>query len=275
MVASGSIAILGGGKMGEILLRGMLSSASHTSADVVVTDQREEQLSHLARTYGVRTTRLNSDAVRSGSTVLLCVKPQDVQALLSEIRSEMTKEHLLISIAAGVPTSAILGHLPQGVPVVRAMPNAPARVGEAMTAICAGAGASEAHLKLAEQILASVGRVVRVPENAMDAVTALSGSGPAYFALIAEAMIDAAVAVGLERAMATDLVIQTMAGTALLLRDERMHPVALREAVTSPAGTTAAGLRELENGRVRGAILGAIEAAVSRSRELGGELKSG
>jgi pyrroline-5-carboxylate reductase len=173
-------------------------------------------------------------------------------------------------VAAAIQTTTIESRLAPGVPVVRAMPNTPATVHEGIAGVCAGAHASDEHLSLAEDVLAHLGAVVRVPERYMDAVTAVSGSGPAYFALLAEAMIEAGILLGLSREISTQLVVQTMLGTAKQLRDEGMHPVELREMVTSPGGTTIAAIRELEQAGVRAAFLNAIQAAMDRSRELAG-----
>jgi pyrroline-5-carboxylate reductase len=196
------------------------------------------------------------------------VKPQDIDVLLDEIGPLLTPEQTVLSIAAAIPTAHIEARLANGVPVVRAMPNAPSTVHEGMAGLAAGAHAGDEHLGLAEEALLHLGRVVRVPESAMDAVTAVSGSGPAYFALIAEAMIEAGILLGLSREISTTLVIQTMLGTAKQLRDEGMHPVELRESVTSPGGTTIAAIRELEQHGVRAAMLNAIQAAMNRAREL-------
>ena len=174
----------------------------------------------------------------------------------------------MLTIAAAIPTAAIERPLAPGVPVVRAMPNTPSTVHEGIAGLCAGAHAGEEHLRLAEEALLHLGAVVRVPERSMDAITAVSGSGPAYFALLAEAMIEAGILLGLSREISTQLVVQTMLGTAKQLRDEGMHPVELREAVTSPGGTTIAAIRELESAGVRAAFLNAIQAAMVRSREL-------
>ena len=165
-------------------------------------------------------------------------------------------------------TAQIERHLAEGVPVLRAMPNAPATVHEGVAGLCAGAHAGDDHLAMADEVLRHVGRVVQIPEPYMDAVTAVSGSGPAYFALLAEAMIEAGILLGLSREVSTQLVIQTMFGTAKLLRDEEMHPVELREMVTSPGGTTIRAIRELERAGVRAAFLNAIQAAMERSKEL-------
>ncbi len=196
------------------------------------------------------------------------MKPQDIDALLGEIGPLLRPEQTVLTVAAAIPTAHIEERIAEGVPVVRAMPNAPSTVHEGMAGICAGAHAGDAQLALAEEVLSHLGRVVRVPEQAMDAVTALSGSGPAYFALLAEAMIEAGILLGVSREISTTLVVQTMLGTAKQLRDLGMHPVELREAVTSPGGTTIAAIRELEQAGVRAAFLNAIQAAMTRSREL-------
>jgi pyrroline-5-carboxylate reductase len=196
------------------------------------------------------------------------VKPQDIDVLLGEIGGLLVPEQTVLTVAAAIPTAYIEERIAEGVPVVRAMPNAPSTVHEGMAGICAGAHARDAQLALAEEVLSHLGRVVRVPEQAMDAVTALSGSGPAYFALLAEAMIEAGILLGVSREISTTLVVQTMLGTAKQLRDLGMHPVELREAVTSPGGTTIAAIRELEQAGVRAAFLNAIQAAMTRSREL-------
>ncbi len=262
------IAILGAGRIGEALLSGLLSSGRHAAADIVVTGRREGRLEELAARHGVATTTDNRAAVEGAALVVVAVKPQDIDALLAEIGSAILPEQTVLTVAAAIPTAAVERHLADGVPVVRAMPNTPSTVHEGMAGLCAGAHAGEEHLALAEETLAHLGAVVRVPESSMDAVTAVSGSGPAYFALLAEAMIEAGILLGLSREISTQLVVQTMLGTGKQLRDERMHPVELREMVTSPGGTTIAAIRELELAGVRGAFLTAIEAAMKRSKEL-------
>ena len=262
------IAILGAGKLGEALLAGLVSSGW---SDIVVTGRRQERLDELKERYGVDGTLSNSDAVRDANVVVLAAKPQDLEALLEEVAQDISPEQTVLSVAAAIPTAAIERHLAAGVPVVRAMPNAPATVHEGMAGIAPGANAGAEHLATAEDVLAHVGRVVRVREEHLDAVTAVSGSGPAYFALLAEAMIEAGLLLGLSREVSTQLVVQTMLGTAKLLRDEKMHPVELREAVTSPGGTTIAAIHELESAGVRAAFLNAIQAAMERSRELAAE----
>jgi pyrroline-5-carboxylate reductase len=264
------IAVLGGGKLGEALVSGLVSSGWRDAAEIVVTDVREERLAELAGRYGVATAPSSPEAVAGAAVVVVAVKPQDLPTLLAQIGPAVTAEQTVLSVAAGVTTATIEAALDAAVPVVRAMPNLPATVHEGMAGICAGAHADAAHLALAEEVLTHVGRVVRVAEKHMDAVTAVSGSGPAYFALLAESMIEAGIMLGLSRETSTELVVQTMLGTAHLLRDEKMHPVELREAVTSPGGTTIAAIRELESAGVRAAFLNAIQAAADRSRELAG-----
>ena len=262
------IAILGAGKIGEALLAGLLSSGWREASELVATTRREERAEELAERYGVRATTSNAEAVAGSAIVVIAVKPQDIEALLGEVGGLLSPDQTVLSIAAAIPTSLIESHLIARVPVVRAMPNTPALVHEGMAGLAAGAHAEEEHLAAAEEVLAHLGRVVRVPEHAMDAVTAVSGSGPAYFALLAEAMIEAGILLGLSREISTQLVVQTMLGTAKQLRDTNTHPVELREMVTSPGGTTIAAIRELERAGVRAAFLNAIQAAMDRSREL-------
>jgi pyrroline-5-carboxylate reductase len=259
------IAIIGGGRIGEALLAGLLSAGW---SDIIVTSRREERVAELADRHGVDATTSNGDAVRGAAIVVIAVKPQDIDALLDDVGSVLVPEQTVISVAAAIPTARIEAKLSDGVPVIRAMPNAPSTVHEGMAGIAPGAHAGDPQLAIAEDVLSHLGRVVRVPEQAMDAVTAVSGSGPAYFALLAEAMIEAGILLGLSREISTTLVVQTMLGTAKQLRDEGMHPVELRESVTSPGGTTIAAIRELEQAGVRAAFLNAIQAAMTRAREL-------
>ncbi|MBA2476043.1 MAG: pyrroline-5-carboxylate reductase [Actinobacteria bacterium] len=262
------IAILGTGKIGEALVSGLLSSGWRRPEELAASCRRPERAEELRERYGVRTGVSNAEAAAGSSLVVIAVKPQDIQALLGEVGGLVLPGQTVLSIAAAITTSSIERHLSAGVPVVRAMPNTPATVHEGMAGICAGAHAGDEHLALAEEVLSHLGRVVRVPERLMDAVTAVSGSGPAYFALLAEAMIEAGILLGLSREISTQLVVQTMFGTAKQLRDEHMHPVELREMVTSPGGTTISAIRELERAGVRAAFLNAIQAAMDRSREL-------
>jgi pyrroline-5-carboxylate reductase len=267
------LAIIGGGKIGEALLAGLVRQARAGGSgpgvgSLVVVERSPARAAELAGRYGVDTVDLPTAAQRA-RVLLLAVKPQDIDALLGLLGPHVTAEHLVVSIAAGVPTARIEAALPAGTPVVRVMPNTPALVDEGMSVLSAGAHATEAHLDEAETLLSPVGQVRRVPENQQDAVTALSGSGPAYFFFLVEAMIDAGILLGLPRTVAADLIVQTALGAAVMLRDSGEHPVQLREAVTSPGGTTIAAIRELERHGVRAALIAAIEAAHQRSVELG------
>jgi pyrroline-5-carboxylate reductase len=262
------LAVLGGGKMGEALVGGLVASGWRKPEEIVVTARREERLKALNDAHGVDVTADNGEAVAGAEVIVLAVKPQDIEALLADISPHVTSEQTVLSFVAAIPTTFIEERLGATVPVVRAMPNTPSVVHEGMAGIAAGRHADEKHLALSQEVLAHVGRVVIVQESYLDAVTAISGSGPAYFALLAEAMIEAGILLGLSREVSTDLVIQTMFGSAKLLRDEHMHPVELREMVTSPGGTTIRAIRVLEQSGVRAAFLNAIQAAMERSVEL-------
>ncbi|GLW53005.1 pyrroline-5-carboxylate reductase [Kitasatospora phosalacinea] len=262
------IAFLGTGKIGEALLSGLLRAGA-SPADVLVTARRAERATELADRYGV-TTVTNAEAAKLADTLILAVKPQDMGTLLEELAEHVAADKLVVSAAAGIPTAWFEERLAPGTPVVRVMPNTPVLVDEGMSVISGGSHATEAHLARTEAIFRSVGKALRVPEGQQDAATALSGSGPAYFYFLVEAMIDAGILLGLPRQVAHELIVQSAIGASVMLRDSGEHPVKLREAVTSPAGTTIAAIRELENHGVRAALLGALEAARDRSRELAG-----
>jgi len=265
---SRKIAVIGAGKIGEWLISGLISSEWRTPAEIVATARREERLAELAERYGIETTNDNADAVKDAAVVVIAVKPQDFQELFRDLEGAITAEHTVVTVAAAIPTAFVEGGLDGEVPVVRAMPNAPSSVHEGMAGIAGGTYATEEHMAQAEEVLAHLGRTVRVAESYMDAVTAVSGSGPAYFALLAESMIEAGILLGLSREISTDLVVQTMLGTAKLLRDEKMHPVELREMVTSPGGTALAGLTVLEQQQFGETVIAAVEAANRRAHEL-------
>jgi pyrroline-5-carboxylate reductase len=261
-----SVAILGAGVMGETLLSGLIR-AGRRADDLLVGEKRSERALELQERYGVRTVG-NVEAAQKAETVVLVVKPQDMDDLLNEIAAVVHPGQLVVSLAAGITTAFIESRLPEGAAVVRVMPNTAALVDEGMAAISRGSHCDEEHLVEAESLLASVGRVIRVPEHQLDAVTAVSGSGPAYIFFVVESMIEAGVHLGLPRGTAAELVVQTVVGSAKLLRETGEHPTVLRERVTSPGGTTAAAVRELEDHKVRAAFLTALEAARDRSRAL-------
>ena len=279
------IAIIGGGNMGEAILAGLLRSGRQAK-DIAVSEPVAERAAYLSQRYSVRLCSV-ADAVENASFVILAVKPADVEQVVAEIAAAAAQaesravEQVLVSVAAGVTTAYFESRLPAGSPVVRVMPNTPALVGAGVSALAAGRFATPDQLAEAAELFESVGRAVCVPESQLDAVTAVSGSGPAYFFLFVEALVDAAVAAGLSRPVATDLVVRTMAGSGQMLLerleasggaghgDPTTAAAELRAMVTSPGGTTAAGLRELERGGLRAAVASAVEAAKARSEQLG------
>ena len=276
------IAIIGGGSIGEALLSGLLRAGRQVK-DLAVAEKFPERAQYLADTYSVLVTSV-ADAAENATYVIVAVKPGDVEAAIGEIAEAVGKaednsaEQVVVSVAAGVSTSFYESKLPAGAPVIRVMPNAPMVVGGGVSALARGSYATEAQLKDVAAIFDTVGGVITVPESQLDAVTAVSGSGPAYFFLMVEAMVDAGVAAGLPRGIATDLVAQTMAGSAAMLLDRLdsapdaaldTTAAQLRAIVTSPGGTTAAGLRELERGGLRSAVADAVAAAKTRSEQLG------
>lgn len=284
------IAIIGGGSIGEALLSGLLRAGRQVK-DMVVAERAPERAKYLSETYSVLVTSV-TDAAENAGIVIVAVKPSDVESVVDDIAESVAQadsdsaEQVFVTVAAGVTTSFYESKLPAGAPVIRVMPNAPVVVGGGVSALASGRFATPEHLKSVAGIFDSVGGVLTVPESQLDAVTAVSGSGPAYFFLMVEALIDAGVAAGLTRPVATDLAVQTMAGSAAMLLErlqDNQHtagdaamgtgmdtsPAQLRATVTSPAGTTAAGLRELERGGLRAAVANAVEAAKIRSQQLG------
>ncbi|WP_082599389.1 pyrroline-5-carboxylate reductase [Nocardioides sp. Root151] len=259
-------AIIGAGVMGESLLSGMLRAGAAPDT-LLVGEKRAVRAGELEDRYGV-TVVSNVEAAQKADTLALVVKPQDMGAVLEEIEPHLRPGQLIVSLAAGITTAFIESRIPDGVAVVRVMPNTPALVDEGMAAISPGSHCDEEHLAEAEQLLGATGHVMRLDEKHLDAVTAISGSGPAYVFYVVESMIEAGVHLGLPRATATELVIQTVVGSAKMLRETGTHPTVLREQVTSPAGTTAAAIRELEVHKVRAAFLSAMEAARNRSQAL-------
>lgn len=262
------IAVLGAGTIGEALLAGLLR-AGHQPNELLFTERYPERCAELETRYSI-TAVAPAVAVEQADVLVVAVKPQDIGALLDELTS-VKAGALVVSLCAGLPTALFERRLPADTPVVRVMPNTPMVIGEAMCVISAGQHAEERHLQLVEHLMEAVGRVARVPENQQDAVTAVSGSGPAYLFLVVEAMIDAGVHLGLSRTVASELASQTAVGAAMMLRDSGKHPVLLREAVTSPGGTTAAGLRALEDQGLRSAFFAALTAARDRSVALGAQ----
>jgi pyrroline-5-carboxylate reductase len=261
------IAVLGAGKMGEALISGLLR-AGVSPSEVVAAARRDERAGQLGDAYGIEVLGA-AEAAGRADTLVITVKPQDMAALLDQIAPRVSPGSLVISVAAGITTSFIERRLSGDVPVVRVMSNTPVLVDEAMSVISPGSYAAEEHLQRTEDLLRPVGKVLRIPESQQDAATALSGSGPAYVYFLVEAMVDAGILLGMPRSTALEMVKQAVYGAATMLRDTGEHPVILREAVTSPGGTTINAIRELERHGVRAAFLAAIEAARDRGRELG------
>jgi pyrroline-5-carboxylate reductase len=259
------LTLMGGGRMGEALVAGLLAAGWGEAADIAVVEKVEARRHELAGRFPGLVV-VGQPQAAEGAVV--AVKPDDVEAACRALASTGTP--LVLSIAAGVNLASLEGWLGDGVRVVRAMPNTPALVGAGAAALAGGTSATDDDLAWAEDLLSAVGTVVRVPERLLDAVTGLSGSGPAYIFLVAEALIDAGVLAGLPRATSSALVVQTILGSARLLAESGDGPEGLRAAVTSPGGTTAAGLQVLEDRAVRGALMAAVQAATEQSRRLGG-----
>jgi pyrroline-5-carboxylate reductase len=270
MTDSRRIAFLGGGNMAEAIIKGL--QRENPTAALMVAEISVERRTYLAKAYpGIRVVEHGDQAADWGDVVILAVKPQQAAGVLSTLKQAVRPDKLIVSIMAGVRSASIEESLEPGTRVVRVMPNTPALVGTGATAICAGRNASKEDLDCVESIFARTGLVVRVDEKQMDAVTGLSGSGPAYVFTFIEALSDAGVKNGLTRDVSTKLALQTVLGAARMLAETGEHPAKLREQVTSPGGTTIAGLHVLENGRFRGVIMDAVDAACQRSKELAGK----
>ena len=266
------LGLIGGGVMGEALLSRLVGGGLYQSSEILVSDLSPLRRDVLSEQYGVSVTDDNAEVARSASVVLLAIKPQifaKVAPLVREVFEGVETPPLVLSILAGTALDTLETGLGERVSVVRAMPNTPATVGGGMTAIARGSQVSDGQLEIARKIFAAVGQVVEVPESLMDAVTGVSGSGPAYVALMVEALADGGVAAGLPRAIASQLALQTVLGTAQLMAETELHPAILKDRVTSPGGTTIAGVSMLEANGFRSAVIQAVQAAARRSQELG------
>ncbi|MEE8228464.1 MAG: pyrroline-5-carboxylate reductase [candidate division NC10 bacterium] len=267
------IAFIGAGNMGEALIKGLLEAGRVRPEQLIATDIRKDRLEAIRKAYRIDTVTDNREAVAKAQILLLAVKPQVMNEVLTELRGAVAEDHCLLSIAAGIPTAFIEARFSQPTRVVRIMPNTPAFVLAGASAIAPGRHATPEDLEIARQILNAVGRVVQVDEKLMDAVTGLSGSGPAYIFVVIEALSDAGVRMGLSREVATLLAAQTVFGAARMVLESGEHPARLRDSVTSPGGTTIAGLHVLEQAGFRGILMTAVEAATRRSQELGKEVR--
>ena len=264
-----SLGFIGAGKMATALAKGCVQAGCLTRAAIIASDASEGARQSFHREVGAETTASNAEVACAAGTVILAVKPDQVAAVLAELRTVLTPQHLVVSIAAGLRLADLERQLPAGARVIRAMPNTPALVGASASAFACGQSATRADAAFAQRILAAVGLVVEVPEKLLDAVTGLSGSGPAYVYQVIEAMSDGGVAAGLPRDLATRLAAQTVVGAGRMVLETGLHPGVLKDMVTSPGGTTIEGLHELEKAGVRGAFMNAVRAAAERAKKLG------
>jgi pyrroline-5-carboxylate reductase len=269
MALDKKIAFLGGGNMAEALIKGLIAAGTATPDQILVTDISSDRLEYLNKTYGVMPQKSNPDAARGADVVVLSVKPQVIERVLADIAPAVDESKLVISIAAGINIDKIEKALPGKSRVIRVMPNTPALVLAGAAALAGGRNATSGDLALARGIFNAVGRAVIVEEKLMDAVTGLSGSGPAYVFMIIDALSDAGVKAGLPRQLALELAAQTVYGSAKMVLETKEHPGKLRDMVTSPGGTTIEGLHALEKGKLRAVLMNAVEAATARSKELG------
>ncbi len=269
MASNIKIGFLGAGKMATALAKGFVQAGLVTSAHIIASDLSEAAAAAFAKEVGARTTAFNPDVVRFADVLILAVKPDQIKGVLSEIHEHFTEKHLLISIAAGVTLAQLESGLGAGTRVVRVMPNTPALVGASASAFAKGRSALPTDSELTQKLLSSVGVAFPVKEALLDAVTGLSGSGPAYVYLFIEALSDGGVASGLPRDIATKLAAQTVLGAAKMVLETGLHPGALKDMVTSPGGTTIEGLHELEKGKLRGTVMSAVRAAAEKSKKLG------
>jgi len=268
MLAKTKIAVIGAGKLGEALIAGMMDAGVVKKYQFIATAAHRERIDLLQKKLGIKTTLSNGEAVRKARIVLLCVKPQVVEEVLRQIADDMTPNHVLISVAASVSTRFMENILVKPVPVIRAMPNTPCLIKQGMTAVAAGTHATDAHLQAARKMFDAIGRCLVVDEKHMDAVTALSASGPAFVYTIIESLIEGGVKVGLPRDVATLMAAQMVHGSANMVLQTGEHPAKLKDIVTTPAGCTVDGLLELEEGGLRVTLIKAVDRATRRAREL-------
>ena len=269
MAGEVKIAFLGGGNMAEALIKGVIAAGTARPGTILVADVSAERLEHLGKNYGIIVLKTNVDAAREAGIIILSVKPQVIEQVLTEIAPVVDDEKLIVSIAAGVSLARIENALKKGSRVIRVMPNTPALVLAGAAALSAGSNATREDVSFVKGIFDSVGRSVVVDEKLMDAVTGLSGSGPAYVFMFIDALSDAGVKAGLPRPLALELAAQTVYGSAKMVLETKEHPARLRDLVTSPGGTTIEGLHALEKGKLRATLMNAVEAATARSKELG------
>jgi len=268
LLSGKKLSVVGAGQMGEALIKGFLRSGIVETEQILLSDVNVERLEVLKNKYGVRYTLDNREAISTGDIVLLAVKPQQIKEVLTGAGDSFRKESLMISIAAGVTTEKISGLIDKDIPVVRVMPNTPALVGKGISVISRGKYADDESVEIALKLFSSVGEALELPEDLQNQATAISGSGPAYFFLMVEALIEAAKKVGINTSISKKLVVQTMLGAAVMLLETGKEAGELREMVTSPGGTTAAALQVFSNREFRSIVQEAVEAAIKRAGEL-------
>lgn len=263
-----SVGVIGAGAMGSAMIRGFLKAGLVQPEDLIASDPREDALQELKESTSVNITCDNTAVALGSEVVIIAVKPKLVEKILKEIAPFITLEHRVVSVAAGIRISILEKHLPTGVPVIRVMPNVPALIGEGMTALALGSKAGKDDKEAAEVLFSSLGKVLTLKESDLDAVTGVSGCGPAYMAVILEALADGGVKMGLSRQVALELAVQTMIGTARMIQITGEHPASLKDRVCSPGGSTISGVHVLENGGLRGLLISAVEGSTKRSGEL-------
>jgi pyrroline-5-carboxylate reductase len=268
MFAKTKIAVIGAGKLGEALIAGMMDAGIVKKDQFIATAAHQERIDLIQKNFGIKVTLSNGEAVRKSQLVLLCVKPQAVEEVLRQVADDLTPKHVLISVAASVSTRFMENILVKPIPVIRAMPNTPCLIRQGMTAIAPGTHATDTHLQKARKMFEAIGRCIAIDEKHMDAVTALSASGPAFVYTIIESLVDGGVKVGLPRDAATLMAAQMVHGAANMVLQTGEHPAKLKDVVTTPAGCTVDGLLELEEGGLRVTLIKAVVRATKRSREL-------
>ena len=269
MIKGKYIGLVGGGNMAEAIIKGLILSKICHPNQLLISDIRPERLDYLKNTYGIEVFRKNAEMVSKSDIVILTVKPQDIETAIFEFRDALKDETLIISIAAGINTAFLRQCLAKEMPIIRVMPNTAALALASMSVISKGPHATDRHLEIAEALFKGIGETLILPEKMIDAVTGLSGSGPAYVCLFIEGLADGGVKMGLSREVALKLAIQTVFGTGKLLKETGEHPTILKERVASPGGTTIFGLHALENAGIKGALILAVEEATKQSQALG------
>ena len=261
------LAIIGGGNMGSAIIRGLIKRG-YSSSDILLFEIAQKKRTELKNTYNISVSDIISNNIKDYPSIIIAVKPQNIENLLDDLSDHISEKNLLISVAAGVSTAFFVKKLKKTIPIIRTMPNIAAQVGEACVALCSNEYVSEQHIQRAIKIMEAIGTVIQIDEKQIDAVTGLSGSGPAFVFLMIEALADGGVLMGLPREKAIHLAVQTVYGAASFLKDGEIHPSEAKEMVTSPGGTTIEGILQLERGGFHGLVMKAVKSAAEKSREI-------